>query len=57
MRESTKTYLWGLVLFLFGAAGMAEHITSGRGSFPFSAVVFGLGFVLICVSYGKGKKR
>ena len=53
MRECNKRYLWGLTMFLFGGAGLAEHITSSRGSFPISAVVFGLGFVLICWSYAK----
>ena len=43
----------GLVLFVLGGAGLAEHITSDRGSFPISAVVFGLGFILILMSYGK----
>jgi formate/nitrite transporter FocA (FNT family) len=46
-------YIKGLLLFLFGGAGLAEHITSGRGSFPISAVVFGLGFILIVMSYVK----
>lgn len=45
----------GLVLLLFGGAGLAEHITSNRGSFPLSAVVFGLGFILICMSYVKNR--
>ena len=44
-------YLWGLGMFVLGGAGLAEHITSGRGSFPISAIVFGLGFVLMCWSY------
>ena len=43
----------GLAIMAFGGAGLAEHITSGRGSFPICAVVFGLGFILICMSYGK----
>lgn len=47
------TYAKGLILFTFGGAGLAEHICSGRGSFPISAVVFGLGFILIVMSYGK----
>lgn len=51
MRESNKRYITGIGLFVLGAAGMAEHVTSGRGSFPISAVVFGVGFVLICWSY------
>ena len=48
-----RTYVKGLILTLFGGAGMAEHITSGRGSYPISAVVFGIGFILILMSYGK----
>lgn len=43
----------GLILLTFGGAGLAEHITSNRGSFPISAVVFGIGFILILMSYGK----
>ena len=48
-----KLYGIGVFLVLFGGAGLAEHITSGRGSFPITAVLFGLGFVLVCMSYGK----
>lgn len=55
MRDSL--YVKGLIFLLFGGAGLAEHITSGRGSFPISAVFFGIGFVLICMSYGKKTKR
>lgn len=51
MRADNKLYLKGLVLVMFGGAGMAEHITSGRGSFMVSAVVFAIGFGLICWSY------
>ena len=51
-----REYMWGLALTVFGGAGLAEHITSGRGSFPISAVVFGLGFVLILISYGKNRR-
>ena len=50
-----KLYGKGLLLFAFGGAGLAEHITSGRGSFPVCAVVFGLGFVLMIWSYGKNR--
>jgi hypothetical protein len=46
-----KLYVRGLIALIFGGAGLAEHITSGSGSFPVSAVVFGIGFVLICWSY------
>ena len=51
MRDSL--YVKGLLILLFGGAGLAEHITSGRGSFPISAILFGIGFILICASYGK----
>lgn len=43
----------GLILLTFGGAGIAEHITSGRGSYPISAVIFGVGFILILASYGE----
>lgn len=49
-------YAKGVVLLVFGGAGLAEHITSGRGSFPISAAVLGLGFILICMSYGEKKE-
>jgi len=48
-----KLYVWGSLILLFSGAGLAEHITSGRGSFPISAVLVGIGFVLICMSYVK----
>lgn len=46
-------YSKGVLILTIGGAGLAEHITSGRGSFPFSAVVFGIGFILILASYAK----
>ena len=52
-----KMYGIGVLLVVFGGAGLAEHITSGRGSFPFSAILFGLGFVLVLMSYGHEKKN
>lgn len=55
MRADNKMYLRGLVLLLFGGAGMAENITSGRGSFLVSTIVFAVGFGLICWSYTYGK--
>lgn len=51
MRECNKWYLRGLILFVFGGAGLAEHITSGRGSFPVCAVVFGTGLIVMLWSY------
>ena len=54
MRKSKENlYGWGLLLTVLGGASLADHITDGVGSFPISAVVFGLGFVLIVMSYGK----
>lgn len=55
MRADNKIYLRGLVLLIFGGAGLAENITSNRGSFLISATVFAVGFGLICWSYIHGK--
>ena len=56
MRKSKDNlYLWGLTMVALGGASLADHITDGVGSFPISAVVFGLGFVLIVMSYGKNR--
>lgn len=52
-----KYYIWGLVMTILGGASLADSITDGVGSFPISAVVFGIGFILICMSYGKQNKR
>lgn len=46
-------YAWGVVFTVFGGAGIAEHITSGRGSFLISAIVFSIGFAMILWSYVK----
>jgi TM2 domain-containing membrane protein YozV len=51
MRADNKMYFKGLIALLFGGAGMAEHITSGQGSFLLSTIVFAIGFGLICWSY------
>ena len=53
MKGENKLYGWGLLLTVFGAAGLAEVITSSRGSFMVSAVIFAVGFAMICVSYIK----
>lgn len=55
MRADNKRYCKGLVLFLLGGAGLAEYITSGRGSFIISTIVWAIGFCLILMSYGKNK--
>jgi len=41
---------------VLGGASLADHITYGVDAFPISAVVFGLGFILILMSYGKNKE-
>ena len=43
----------GMILTLFGGAGMAENITSGRGYFIISAIMFSIGFAMIMWSYVK----
>ena len=43
----------GLILMILGGASLADHICYGVDAFPISAVIFGLGFVLVCMSYGK----
>lgn len=52
-----KYYTWGFIMTILGGASLADHITDGVGSFPISAVVFGLGFILVCMSYGQNKGR
>lgn len=49
--KNDKTYLCGVVLMILGGASLADHITDGIGSFPISAVVFGLGIALCIRSY------
>lgn len=46
-----KQYVWGLVMVVLGGASLADHITYGVDAFPISAVVFGVGFILILRSY------
>jgi formate/nitrite transporter FocA (FNT family) len=43
----------GVILMVIGGASLADHITYGVDAFPLSAIVFGLGFILVCMSYGK----
>lgn len=51
MKRRDKEYGAGLILVLFGGAGIAENICSGRGIFMVSAVIFAIGFGLILWSY------
>ena len=46
-------YVKGLIMMIFGGASLADHICYGVDAFPVSAVVFGLGFILVCMSYVK----
>lgn len=47
MKGSTKTWMWGITFLVLGGASLADHITEGVDAFPVSAVVFGLGIVLL----------
>ena len=40
-------------MMVLSGAALADHICYGVDAFPISAVIFGLGFVLVCMSYGK----
>ena len=51
-----KYYIWGLVMTVIGGASLADFITDNQGSFPISAVIFGIGFILVLMSYVKDKK-
>lgn len=51
--KSNDTYFKGLIMLMFGGAGMAEYITAERGSFLISAIVFSIGFGMILWSYRK----
>ncbi len=53
MKEDNKLYGWGLLMTVFGGAGLAEVITSSRGSFIVSVVVFSLGIAMVLWSYVK----
>lgn len=49
--KSDKQYLAGVILALLGGASLADHVTNGVGTFPISAVIFGLGIALCIRSY------
>ena len=46
-----KRYGVGLIMLIFGGAGISENITSGRGSFMFCAIILSIGIALIIDSY------
>lgn len=50
-----RQYGIGFILTMFGGAGLAENITSGRGSFMFCVVFFSVGLGLILDSYVRKK--
>lgn len=49
--SKNKQYGVGLIMTLFGGAGLSENVTSGRGSFLFCTIIFAIGFALILDSY------
>lgn len=49
--SKNKQYGVGLIMVIFGGAGYSEYITSGRGSFIISTIIFAIGFALILDSY------
>lgn len=50
-----KQYYAGVCMVVLGGASLADHITDGVDAFPISAIIFGLGFILVCLSYVKDK--
>lgn len=48
-----REYFLGLVITVLSAASLADHITDGIGSMPISAVLLGVGIVLMARSYRK----
>lgn len=48
-----KQYFAGVCMVVLGGASLADHITDGVDAFPISAVILGLGFILVVMSYGK----
>ena len=52
IKSHNKLYARGLVIFLFGSAGLAEAI-EGHGSFLISTIVFSIGLSMILWSYTK----
>ena len=53
MKGENRLYGWGLLLTVFGGSGLAEVITSSRGSFMVSVVIFSVGVAMILWSYVK----
>ena len=51
-----RLYGWGLVMIVLGGASLSDHITYGVDAFPISAVILGLGFIFVCMSYGKKRR-
>ena len=51
MKKSDKRYGIGVILLMFGGAGISEYITNTRGVFMVGVVVFSVGLALIIGSY------
>lgn len=50
-RSKDKLYAWGFWMTVLGGSALADHVCHGVDRFPLSAVIFGIGFVLILWSY------
>lgn len=53
MNKRDKVHGWGAIATLLGLAGIAENITSGRGSFIISAIIFSVGLGMCLHGYTK----
>lgn len=53
MNKRDKVHGWGAIATLLGLAGIAENITSGRGSFIISAIIFSVGLGMCLYGYMK----
>ena len=51
MKRSDKLYAVGILFLAVGGAGLAEVVTSDRGSFLFTSILFSVGFACVLVSY------
>lgn len=51
MKRSDKYYGVGCLFTVLGGAGIAENITSDRGSFLVCAIILSIGIAMIIESY------
>ena len=48
-----KTYCYGVLLTVLGGEGLAENVTSGRGSFIICSILFSIGLGMVLYGYMK----